>query len=330
MKSLITLENYEAFYLDYLEGNLSDAERAAFESFLKEHPELQLEDDFLPELLPLAEKPELTSVEKMALKRDYNDEAIVPANMEGLLIADTEGLLDARKQEALQKFLANNPVWKQEAGLYARTHLQPDLTEQMDKTSLYRKGGGVIPLWWTGVAAMAAGVALFVTLGIGDGPISGSGASVAFSAKMPRFNTQTGDDTAQAHHAGTPFSRAGNKHNEGQEHPAPYFQKPTQQPVLHNEPLPSPNNLANNDGSLPPVLPGPNKVTLDPEVKTSNQDLAFAQTRMSNPIAMITGVLSEKLNTPIDLKTAKKTKEEKGGFYLKIGKLEISHTGRKR
>ncbi len=329
MKSLITLENYEAFYLDYLEGNLSNAERAAFESFLNEHPELQLEDDFLPELLPLAEKPELTSVEKMALKRDYNDEAIVPANMEGLLIADTEGLLDARKQEALQKFLAKNPVWKQEADLYARTQLQPDLTEQMDKTSLYRKGGGVIPLWWTGVAAMAAGVALFVTLGIGDGPISGSGTSVAFSAKMPRFNTQTGD-TAQAHHTGTPFSRAGNKQHTDQELPAPHFQKPTQQPPLHNEPLPSPNNLANNDGSLPPVLPGPNKVTLDPEVKTDNQDLAFAQTRMSNPIAMITGVLSEKLNTPIDLKTAKKTKEEKGGFYLKIGKLEISHTGRKR
>lgn len=329
MKALITLENYEAFYLDYLEGNLSDADRAAFEKFLAEHPELQLEDDLLPEFTLVDEDTMLSSVEKMALKRDYDDTAIQPENLEGLLIADSEGLLSDPKKKALEAWIAANPLWKQEAHLYAQAHVAPNMQEQTDKQVLYRKGGAIIPLWWSGVAAMAAGIALFVTLGIGDDREFGPGTNAAFTAKMPRVewnNTQgqtDGNTKIQPIHNGTVKP---NKKQPG----APVIKKPVQQPSIQQAPSNnSPMNLANNDGSLPPNLPGPNKVTLNPETTPNNQDMALVKDRMSNPIAMVTSVLSDKLNTPIDLKTAKKTKEEKGGFFLKIGKLEISHTGRK-
>ncbi|MFY7990639.1 MAG: hypothetical protein ACOVO3_07890 [Fluviicola sp.] len=330
MKALITLENYEAFYLDYLEGNLSDADRAAFEKFLTEHPELQLEDDLLPEFTLLDEDTMLSSVEKMALKRDYEDTAILPENLEGLLIADSEGLLSDPKKKALEAWIAANPLWKQEAQLYAQAHVAPNMQEQTDKQVLYRKGGAIIPLWWSGVAAMAAGIALFVTLGIGDDREFGPGSNAAFTAKMPRveWNNTTGQTDSNT--SIQPIQNGPVKSYKKQAG-TPEIKKPEQQPTIQQAPENNgPVNLANNDGSLPPQLPGPNKVTLNPETSPNNQDFALNQNRMSNPIAMITGVLSEKLNTPIDLKTAKKTKEEKGGFYLKIGKLEISHTGRKR
>lgn len=330
MKALITLENYEAFYLDYLEGNLSDADRAAFEKFLAEHPELQLEDELLPEFTLVDEVTMLSSVEKMALKRDYDDTAILPENLEGLLIADSEGLLSDQKKKALEARITSNPLWKQEALLYTKAHVVPNMQEQTDKQVLYRKGGAIIPLWWSGVAAMAAGIALFVTLGIGNDREFGPGTNAAFTAKMPRAewkNTQSqtdGNTTIQPIQNGTVKP---NKKQPG----APVIKTPVQQPSIQQAPSNnSPMNLANNDGSLPPNLPGPNKVTLNPETTPNDQDMALVKDRMSNPIAMLTSVLSDKLNTPIDLKTAKKTKEEKGGFFLKIGKLEISHTGRKR
>jgi len=43
--SKITTYNYEAWYVDYLEGTLSYKDRLAFEKFMQENPHL-FEDDF--------------------------------------------------------------------------------------------------------------------------------------------------------------------------------------------------------------------------------------------------------------------------------------------
>jgi hypothetical protein len=239
-------------------------------------------------------------------------------------------LLNDEKKRALEVWIQANPIWKQEAHLYDQAQLQADLTEQTDKAPLYRKGGAIIPLWWSGVAAMAAGVALFVTLGIGNDREFGPGTNAAFTAKIPRVEWNNTQGQTDSNASIQPIQNGTVKPIKNQQG-APEIKKPLQQPSIQQAPENNgPVNLANNDGSLPPQLPGPNKVTLNPETSPNNQDFALAQNRMSNPIAMITGVLSDKLNTPIDLKTAKKTKEEKGGFFLKIGKLEISHSGRKR
>jgi hypothetical protein len=330
MKTLITLENYEAFYLDYLEGNLSDADRVAFEKFLETHPELQLEDDSLPEFKLEDADTVLSSLEKLALKRDYDDTLLLPENMEGLLIADTEGLLSSSKKQALQEWVAANPLWKQEAQLYALAHVAPNKQEQTDKQALYRKGGAMIPLWWSGVAAIAAGIALFVTMDIGNDREFGPGMNAAFTAKMPRIEWKNAQDHTDSNTWTRPIKNSIGIPNDNQTE-APVIKKPLPQPSIQQAPSNnSPMNLATNDGSLPPQLPGPNKVTLNPETTPTNQDITLVKDRRSNPIAMVTSVLSDKLNTPIDLKTTKKTKEAKGGFFLKIGKLEISHTGRKR
>ena len=38
---MITRENYEIYFIDYMDGNLSERERAEVEAFLLVHPDLQ-------------------------------------------------------------------------------------------------------------------------------------------------------------------------------------------------------------------------------------------------------------------------------------------------
>ena len=44
----INIFNYEAYYLDYLEGNISEEDAAVLLDFLDKHPELKMEDEELP------------------------------------------------------------------------------------------------------------------------------------------------------------------------------------------------------------------------------------------------------------------------------------------
>ena len=46
---------------------------------------------------------------------------------------------------------------------------------------------------------------------------------------------------------------------------------------------------------------------------------------MNNPISPITNRLANVVKQEVDFRTAKATEKRSGGFYLKIGKLEISH-----
>ena len=46
---------------------------------------------------------------------------------------------------------------------------------------------------------------------------------------------------------------------------------------------------------------------------------------MNNPISPITNRLANVVKQEVDFRTAKATAKRSGGFYLKIGKLEISH-----
>ena len=63
----ISIFNYEAFYLDYLEGNLSQEDNALFLAFLSQHPELKMDEEEIDFLLPI-EEVSLTTNFKAGLK----------------------------------------------------------------------------------------------------------------------------------------------------------------------------------------------------------------------------------------------------------------------
>lgn len=78
---------------------------------------------------------------------------------------------------------------------------------------------------------------------------------------------------------------------------------------------------------IAPYEPTASEMASTATTATAGQnDLAWTSVdEMKNPITPLTNKLSSTLNTAVDFRTAKATKKKSGGFFLKIGKLEISH-----
>jgi hypothetical protein len=73
---------------------------------------------------------------------------------------------------------------------------------------------------------------------------------------------------------------------------------------------------------LQPVSPQINPVYV---VTTPEDDYAQADNaQMKNPIKPITSRLEKTLNTDVDFQTGKAANNSGAGFYLKIGKFELS------
>ena len=92
----ISIFNYEAFYLDYLEGNLNTEDAELFITFLNDHPELKVNDDFLPTFSN--EQSALDAQFKEDLKQiSFNETAICNENVGQFFIAEAEKLLSQEK-----------------------------------------------------------------------------------------------------------------------------------------------------------------------------------------------------------------------------------------
>jgi uncharacterized protein YbcI len=111
--------NYEAFLLDYIEGNLDETGRAALFAFLEQHPELKpdLEDfDIIPATI-ISEEPEQLSVkDKRSLKH-------IPEEIEEKIIAYLEGQLSPVEKAAFELELPRNAFMQQTLEAYRKTYL---------------------------------------------------------------------------------------------------------------------------------------------------------------------------------------------------------------
>ncbi|MBI1185721.1 hypothetical protein GC194_15750 [bacterium] len=150
----IDLHNYEAWLLDYFEGNLCHVEKEILIAFLTQHPELK-EDldewDEIPELaahtIPFEAKA--TLYKKVAI--DINE-----ATLDDFIIADLEGTLDAESRQQLHAYLALHPQAEKTAQLYSKTRLPLDehLTFP-NKNRLKKRPALYIPTWVKYAAAAA-------------------------------------------------------------------------------------------------------------------------------------------------------------------------------
>ncbi len=156
---MIDKNNYEAFFLDYLEGNLSEAEQQALYCFLLQYPELKAELDDMQ--LTEVEQPDARS-SKQSLKdipfnTDFEDFCI--AKLENDLTYEEAGLFD-------EFLLADNARTKAYLQ-YEKTKLTADKTVVYPyKSELKKQRIVLFPYWKTAVAAsvillMAVGIRLF-------------------------------------------------------------------------------------------------------------------------------------------------------------------------
>lgn len=329
MNQLITEENYESFYLDFLEGNLSEQDTNALLAFLDQHPELKLEED--PEWITLSDQ-ETISMDasfKNSLKFPDTSEVISLETIDTFLIASVEGLLTPDKQAELEQFIQHNPQFLSELTWYQRTRLQADTSVVFANKAQLKRGGFIVPMW-TKYAAVAASLAWLIWM------IDFGNPTASTSLQARKINKPTSKDTTIV----TPPLKN-----------APIDPVEIQYASLESNGSSnaSSSNFSassagstneNSAGSLVALTPLEKQPIAHPPIfkdlvsahvgsfvsknYTPNSEVVASKPiEMANPIQPVTRKMSSVLNTEIDFKTSKAARK-KGGFYLKIGKLEIS------
>ena len=146
---MITRDNYESYFMDYLEDNLPENMIDQFLDFLNQNPDLKQE-------LHLFEEVNLTEehVVFQEKKQLYKSAAEENLRLETNCIAYLEGDLDASESKAFETYLAAHPELKAKQDLFAKTRLAPDTKIHFpEKRKLYQKSGTTIGLNWATRAA---------------------------------------------------------------------------------------------------------------------------------------------------------------------------------
>ena len=154
----INKHNYEAFFLDYIEGNLTADQQNDLFLFLAENPELkaEFEGDFGDVVL----SPEKNTFDKKASLKVVDDSLLTLNNVDAWMIESVEGNLISSKHNELQEFIKKHKLEKTFATYHA-TILQPDREEiYANKKGLKVPTGIIIPLYVRVASIAAVGIIL--------------------------------------------------------------------------------------------------------------------------------------------------------------------------
>jgi hypothetical protein len=155
----INRNNYETFFLLYVDNELSPAERKAVDIFVQENNDLLMELDMLRSTaLPPAQ---ISFNNKQDL---YKSSAGIETIQEDLLMyLDNE--LDIAGTKKIEAAIASGGTVKKEWEALKQTKLQPEIVEFKDKKVLYRHEQGrlVTMRFWSMAAAAAVIIGLLFT-----------------------------------------------------------------------------------------------------------------------------------------------------------------------
>ena len=120
----INRNNYEEYFLDFLEGNLSPSENDLLVSFLNSNPDLREELELLNELPEI--RTEETFLEKSTLKKSSSNVESNTDNFNELCIAKIEGDLSDEESREFDSFIKENSKRKEEFELFKLTKVKAD------------------------------------------------------------------------------------------------------------------------------------------------------------------------------------------------------------
>lgn len=151
----INRDNYEIYFLDFLEGNLDENSIDQFLDFLENNQDLKKE-------LQLFEHVDLP-IESIGFARKellYRTPETNLTMLEERMTAYLESDLDESKKILFEAELSSNPALQKEYAIYTKTRLQPDARIVFHaKHQLYRKAGITVALTW--LSRVAAVLVLF-------------------------------------------------------------------------------------------------------------------------------------------------------------------------
>ncbi len=125
----INRNNYESYFIDYLDGTLSPEMVSELLLFLDENPDLQEELDDL-DTAPLPADLTIQYTDKQLLKKKsiVSVGPIHELNYQEYLIGSVEGDLSIPGIRTLERFLLRNPQANRELDQFRATRLSPDLS----------------------------------------------------------------------------------------------------------------------------------------------------------------------------------------------------------
>jgi hypothetical protein len=333
----ISIFNYEAFYLDHLEGNLNAEDTALLLAFLEEHPELKVEDDDFPMLEE--EGLQLDAQFKSDLKQiAFNETTITTENIEKFMIAEAEGLLSNQKIKEMDQFIGDNSSLRRSRALFIATRLKPDHSIIFtDKDSLRRNRR--LAIWpYVAFAAAASVAAIFFIFQSNNDQIlkNNGGTELAGGDSLKKIEERKSlEDLNQEKQAdqlpvddvfvpGRTFAEISEK-EEIPEHVNVKNQNQEKQEKIDRIKLRAPKNIQLAKHDLEILEEASPYVPTKVETIRNSDYASLGFQEMNNPIKPVTSRLGDLVNQEVDFRTAKASEKNSGGFYLKIGKFELSH-----
>jgi hypothetical protein len=163
----INRNNYESYFVDYLEGNLDEKLVDDFIEFLQQNPELKKELSLFDFISIVPENVEFRKKDKLYKEKYDAEKAFNQAAIERL-----EGEISEKENKNFREYLAKHPEKEKEAALFNDTKLKPDESVVFNKKrKLYRRPIGKTVLLWS-VRAAAVFVFAFLLYVLTNQPAS--------------------------------------------------------------------------------------------------------------------------------------------------------------
>jgi len=139
--SRINKQNYEVFFMDYFDGNLSEESKQDLFAFLQQHPDLQDEFEGFEEVKLTAPASKKYPAKETLKKQDAATVGQINAfNFEDFFIARREGDLSQEEAKNVDGFLQKNPHLRPQAKIYESLRFIPDRnTAYPDKENLKKQ-----------------------------------------------------------------------------------------------------------------------------------------------------------------------------------------------
>jgi hypothetical protein len=153
----INRNNYESYFLLYVDNELSGGERNSVEQFISENPDLKMEMDALKEAICVPE--EFSFNKELLIKREITEE------IQSKLLSHLDGELSGTEAVILEKQITSDNNLHKEWEFLQKTKLDAaEIVAFPDKSLLYRKEKGrVIAFNFRKLAAAATIVGLLLT-----------------------------------------------------------------------------------------------------------------------------------------------------------------------
>ncbi len=159
---MINRDNYEEFFLMYVDGELSTTDKEMVEAFVQLHPDLQEELAMLQQTVLFPEDDIVFADKNLLFKHVESDNTVAEEQL--LLYIDNE--LKPQDKAALETVLLSNTTLKKDLALLQQTKLPLENIACPNKETLYKeeKKRRVVYMRWQYMAAAAIVIGLVATV----------------------------------------------------------------------------------------------------------------------------------------------------------------------